>query len=447
MRKWFPWILTALFAAWILGALSPVREEGFHLNEFGKLPVLLNGRVQPLDSVARNTLLNIHGTQTVRPPKDSADKKILSSLEWMMEVMTKPEQADTRKIFRIETKELRALVGANEGRLGEASFNDLTNQLLQVEEQARHIAETKKEPQLRTGYDKDLMHLYESLILFHRLKNSLQPFDTPDFPAELNKFRETMQVGLAAIKADAEPKLENPEMKLLSLFFRRYQELAKFAYPLAAPPTTPERTRDDWKNVGTSLMESLRSGEISPAINYFATMTSSYRENRPADFNKAVSEYRDWLAAKNLGAELKKGGEESFFNRFEPFYKATVIYVAALLLGCAFWLNLSEWVRRSAFQLLLLAFVIHTFGLIFRMYLEGRPPVTNLYSSAIFVGWGSVLLGIILERIFRGGIGIVAASNPVVVRSHAARPKSPPAPAGGSDGSPSQTSVTSAPDA
>ena len=39
------------------------------------------------------------------------------------------------------------------------------------------------------------------------------------------------------------------------------------------------------------------------------------------------------------------------------------------------------------------------------MWLEGRPPVTNLYSSAIFIGWGAVLLGLVLERFFRNGIG------------------------------------------
>ncbi|MGK0183065.1 MAG: ABC-type transport system involved in cytochrome c biogenesis permease subunit [Halioglobus sp.] len=38
------------------------------------------------------------------------------------------------------------------------------------------------------------------------------------------------------------------------------------------------------------------------------------------------------------------------------------------------------------------------------------PPVTNLYSSAVFVGWGSVSLGIILERLYRNGIGSCVAS-------------------------------------
>ena len=43
------------------------------------------------------------------------------------------------------------------------------------------------------------------------------------------------------------------------------------------------------------------------------------------------------------------------------------------------------------------------------MYIQGRPPVTNLYSSAIFVGWGAVLLGVVLERLFRDGIGAASA--------------------------------------
>jgi len=116
--------------------------------------------------------------------------------------MTLPDQADQRKVFRIETKELRALVGANEGRLGQASFNDLTNQLLQIEEQARNIATTKKEAQLRTGYDKDLMHLYESLILYHRLKNTLQT-------GEYSRFYR----GTGKISRNADRSASSPEEK------------------------------------------------------------------------------------------------------------------------------------------------------------------------------------------------------------------------------------------
>jgi cytochrome c-type biogenesis protein CcsB len=91
-------------------------------------------------------------------------------------------------------------------------------------------------------------------------------------------------------------------------------------------------------------------------------------------------------------------------------------YIFALILGCVGLLTLtiaptvSETLRRSAFYIIILAGLIHTFGLVFRMVLEGRPPVTNLYSSAIFIGWGAMILGLILERIYRLGIGNIVAS-------------------------------------
>jgi ABC-type transport system involved in cytochrome c biogenesis permease subunit len=44
------------------------------------------------------------------------------------------------------------------------------------------------------------------------------------------------------------------------------------------------------------------------------------------------------------------------------------------------------------------------------MVLEGRPPVTNLYSSAVFIGWGAMLLGIVLEKAFRAAIGSIVAA-------------------------------------
>jgi ABC-type transport system involved in cytochrome c biogenesis permease subunit len=44
------------------------------------------------------------------------------------------------------------------------------------------------------------------------------------------------------------------------------------------------------------------------------------------------------------------------------------------------------------------------------MYIEGRPPVTNLYSSALFIGWGSVLLCLGTEKYVRLGIASAMGS-------------------------------------
>lgn len=417
MKKWSPWILTAVFTLWILVSLRPAPDTaGFQLEEFGRLPVLVSGRVQPFDSVARNTLLSIHGTQTVRPPaNDPAAKgeKILSAREWLLEVMTRPEDADKRKIFRVENIDLRNLLDAREGRLGQLSLNDLTPKLDEIRKQAEHIEETKKEVQLRNGYEKDLMHLFESLILYRRLKNSLQPEENSgDFVGELMRYRESIPAALVAWKKrQAGQDYNEQDLQSIAAYLNRFEMMSRYAYPLIIPPSKPSQDRDAWSNMGTSLIESFASGEFHPATGYFATMATASRNARPADFNRALGEYRQWLAGQGLIPELNKGRREFFFNQFEPFYKSMLIYICALLLGCGFWLNFSEPVRRSAFLLIVLAFVIHTAGLCFRMFLEGRPPVTNLYSSAIFVGWGAVVLGIILELIYRDGIGIVVAGT------------------------------------
>ena len=411
MKKFLPWILVALFAAWILSdARPPKARENFNVADFGRLPVLLNGRVQPFDSVGKNALLNMSGKSTVR----TADKKSLGATEWLLEAMTRPDDADTRKIFRAQHPDLESLLGSQSAQLEYYSFNDLTNHLEDIEQKARDLVKSegdnKEASKLRTPFQKDLMHLYDSMILNHRIKSSLQPEGANNFSRELKAFQERIPAGLVALQAsEAGEPHETNDLQAIAVFFRRYQTMARYAYPLAVPPK-PNETREAWSNVGNRLMESMRSNEIDPAITHLAAITTAYSKKEPAEFNKAVADYRGWLESNHLAPELKKGKQEFFFNQLQPFYKAMVIYVAALLLGCVYWINLSEWMRRSASALLGLAFVIHTVGLLFRMYLEGRPPVTNLYSSAIFVGWGAVVLGMVLEKIFRGGIGLVAAA-------------------------------------
>src|SRR6185295_7626571 len=60
--------------------------------------------------------------------------------------------------------------------------------------------------------------------------------------------------------------------------------------------------------------------------------------------------------------------------------------------------------------LLWFTFAVHTLALVGRIYISGRPPVTNLYSAAVFIGWGAVLLGLIFESIYELGLGNLVAA-------------------------------------
>jgi ABC-type transport system involved in cytochrome c biogenesis permease subunit len=155
-------------------------------------------------------------------------------------------------------------------------------------------------------------------------------------------------------------------------------------------------------------MQTLHGGEVSPAVVAYAKMFSAFRQDKASDFNAALRDYQQHLRMEFV-PEVRKARWEFVFNEADFFYKAMGIYVLAFLLASFSWFNGSEWLRRSAFYLTLLALLLNTFGIVFRMVLEGRPPVTNLYSSAVFIGWGAALLGVILERIYRDGLGCAIA--------------------------------------
>src|SRR5436190_8035465 len=65
-RVWVSWFLIVLFAGEIAAAISVKRKDkSFAVSEFAKLPLVFNGRVQPMDSLARNSLLQIRGITEV----------------------------------------------------------------------------------------------------------------------------------------------------------------------------------------------------------------------------------------------------------------------------------------------------------------------------------------------------------------------------------------------
>jgi ABC-type transport system involved in cytochrome c biogenesis permease subunit len=418
-QRWLPWIITAIMGLWVISALRNAREKSeYDLDQFSKIPVLLDGRIQPFDSVARNALLMLRGKASVlitdKPQEElsffqKARLEKLTATEWLMEAMTRPQEADTRHIFRIDNGEVLGLLKLPADRKYYA-FNELKEGWEEVQKQASRIHEAKIEEAAQTPFEKGVVKLSFALNLYFRVKNSLRPENVADFTQELRDFEAIIAPGLAALQ-QRQVGGEHNEAILAEIVasFQRYQMLGRAAYPFVIPPTDAKKSPEKWLTIGQSLMESLRTGEIHPANFAFAKIADAYGQKNVQAYNTAVTEYKNWLSG-TFAPELKKGAQENFFNHYAPFVKSISIYLLAFLFGCAYWINWAGWTRRTSYYLLLMGLAIHTTGLVFRMYLEGRPPVTNLYSSAIFVGWGAVILGIILERIWKDAIGGVTAA-------------------------------------
>ncbi len=242
-----------------------------------------------------------------------------------------------------------------------------------------------------------------------------------DFAGDLDNIQAAIEPGVTAAKAkDAGTVYDKAAYDRIMGIASEFDEMqhdpgAGQSYPLVIPPPNPEKARDDWGNLGAGVMESIREREIFQPLGWLASAATAYHDGNPAEFNEAVTDYTQWLEQK-LPVEMAKGRHEFFYNDLKAFLHAIIIYIFAFILTAGSLLTfgvfdqLSESLRRSAFYLIMLAGAVHTFGLVFRMVLEGRPPVTNLYSSAIFIGWGAMILGLVLERIYRIGIGNAVAS-------------------------------------
>jgi len=402
MKQVLPWILALLCLGWAGSGFFSKTTEGADVETFGSLPVLLNGRIQPFDSVARNSLLEIRTRQSVR-----TDEGKMPAMEWLLELMTQPDKADQRKVFRIDNREVLGLLKLSDQEHYFA-FAEIQPRREELSREGDRVQ--KIESAQRTAFERGVMKLYSSMWIYQRLKGTLQPPDAVDFAGVLADYMESIPAGVEAVRLrEAGDDYDEAAFNRLLQHLSSFDQMSRMAYLNIIPPANADDAVEDWSSAGAALMDSMHGTAVPDAVVQYARMATSYAAADSAGFNTALAAYKEQLLSADADA-LKKGGAEQAFNRSQLFYKSTLIYILALLGGLTFWFWWNEGLRRCVVSILWAAWILHTIGLVWRMVLEGRPPVTNLYSSAIFIGWAAVLLGLLLERIYRDGIGIVVAS-------------------------------------
>jgi ABC-type transport system involved in cytochrome c biogenesis permease subunit len=359
--------------------------EGFHIQEFAKLPIVDRGRVKPMDTFARVSLMVMNdGFQTFKPDISEKEKAELTTLKnksartpeenktfsslsekdkrqpavrWLLDVMTSRFSdnhiAEKHKVFRIENDQLLGLLALQPRPGLRYSIEEFAPQIGELEKAGK--AADQKENAKKDAFDKSVLQLA------HHLQS--------------------------------------------------YMEIASLQTPLVIPAGKGE----DWKPFMQAALESRNANQadpnagMNPTVSKFGEMLLSYLKNEPLNFNKALIEYRE-LITKELPVQSEISGFEVFFNHFAPFYHCIVVYLFVFLISCFAWVTAPATLNKTAFWLCILTLLVHTWALGSRMHIQGRPPVTNLYSSAIFIGWGCVLGCLMLEGIYKNGIGNIVGS-------------------------------------
>ena len=367
---------------------APEDAGPFDLSGFGRVPVLVNGRVKPLDTVARTTLLLTQGRQRVT----DAQGREITPAAWLLDVLHRPEQAELTPVFEVTHPDLLALLqldpatGAGGKRF---SLEQLRPHLGEADRQAR-LADAV-EPAVRTTFQNAVIRLRQAVALHQGLRLSAGP------PGE-----ETLLDRLPHAGAPGEG-LDPREAERLARALGVTEEFASLHLTPPAPGEPPAA----WRKLPAAWREGLASGTMDPAARAHAEMGRAWRTADAASFNAAVQDLQT-ITARRVPPVPRRLEVEARFNAAQPFHTSMVLFVAAFLAAVLSWLRWPETLGSVALGLLALAFLLTTIGVATRMWLESRPPVTNLYSSALFVGWGAVAICLVLELAHRRALAAAA---------------------------------------
>lgn len=393
--------VVGLLTLWILLSAVRVPEYGGprELAAFARIPVQEGGRIKPVDTVARNTLMILSGKQTYR----DAEGRRHQAVEWFAGLVLDPRAAAEVPVFRIDHPDLVGLLGFHNEERKYFSLSEIAPHFQTLSEQFQRIPD---EPRLRDPFEKALAKLQNTLALYDRTAYAFVP--PPFFGDAVGTYAMVERIRQDVATADPGSESRQTAINALRLFENQFGELAATAGVQVIPPT-PGEADGTWQSLGAVLLELVESGRMDPVVEAWARASAVYRSGDHEAFNSAMDELADRYAGRS-GADAGKSGFEAYFNAFAPFGTSMQLYLLVLIVAAFSWLGWTLPLARTAFWLLALGFAVHTFGMAARVYLQERPPVTNLYSSAIFVGWAAVPLCLYLERRYLNGMAAAAAA-------------------------------------
>jgi ABC-type transport system involved in cytochrome c biogenesis permease subunit len=106
---------------------------------------------------------------------------------------------------------------------------------------------------------------------------------------------------------------------------------------------------------------------------------------------------------------------EVHYNRAKPFRTAWLLYLLGFLTLLASFPLASKPASWTGMGFVIAAFLMHAYGMALRISISGRPPVTNMYESVIWVAWGAMLFALVFEAVYKARYFAACASALAVI--------------------------------
>ena len=386
----------------------------------GDLPVQHEGRIKPVDTVAGVHLLSSYGRRSLREIGPAA---------WWAEVVLDAEAADERRFFRIRNPEVVAALELPERAKGKYTFPEVRDALIPQEANLRVLH--SRERAERTLVETQLVELHMAALRYRGLGGAMsclvRQFALEDstlaaefelLVGEMASYRHfalrrpVFQHALERLEATPEEEWTAADLELDRLARRLGQVRMEAGNASLAiiPPQEGTGSRE-W----VAPWDLLDGREPAPLqLSVMDGWEEVLAARAAGDLDRESALVTDLLAVVGTGEdglpEQRLLRLEAWSNSAGIFPKSTSFYVLSFLLLAVSWLGKTHLLRRLAMVSLGLAVGIHTGGLLLRMIIMGRPPVSTLYESVVFVGLVAGLTGMIVEWLRKDGLGLFVGS-------------------------------------
>jgi cytochrome c-type biogenesis protein CcsB len=414
-----------------LGLAKSEANQGspISLEKFKALPVLDGGRVKPIDTYARITLLQLSAKSSFqgRP-----------AIEWLARLMFTPKEAMDDKVFKINNTDVVYSIGLepqNDHRYTYAQLAPAITKLSELSEAAMKIEEKK-----RTPVESEMVRVANNLSLYmgamdaflfsfphpdFRIKDSAlatliglpiqeKAYSYMDIRSHMGAMAHIVQplIGGEGTGAKRDPATwTETEQKAYRLFnsFTNWSEHYR-DYPIAMVPPM-EKGNEVWIGPWGFVSRPNADPEVKAAIISLQSMALAFQAGQPEEFDQAVAIFRD-ISTKHTHGLVKdyRIKLELLYNSLDPFYLTKILFGFAILGSLLGMMVVKKWVLLPSIILLSAGVLIQGLGLMLRIAISGRPPVSNLFETFVFVAWVGALLGLILEFYNRKGFGILVGS-------------------------------------
>ena len=333
-------LIPSLFALSLSVPLAGEAAGGADLAPLRQVAIQDGGRVKPLDTFARELAKRVQGAKPFGLERVAG----LEPIEWLLASLASPERWQAEAVVRVTHAGLRQAAGLPAGR-DRFSLHEL------AEHEGLRAAVAAARTKL--DHDHDLDPIDRELL---ELENTLVAYQGV-----------TTGESLRVVPHPADPKAA-------------WFSLADLQSSQAADVPPLGRVRA----LSGAMLQAYRAGDLAGVATAARAFSSRLRELAPAVHPDA----------NGLRMEVH-------YNTLNPFRTAWVLYLAGFLVLLASFPLASRRLMRAGYAALVAGFLLNSYGMLLRVLISGRPPVTNMYETIVFVAWGGVLFALVFEAFYK----------------------------------------------